>query len=220
MFGKRSEAAGVAVTAAVQTDAGRFEARIPLDVIHNEQVQQSVVVVVKPARRDGPHLAALVQGAAQARFRGDVRERAVAIIVKELIPIDVGHKQVGPAVIVVVPHRHAHPIACSGHSGALGDVRERSIAVVVEQAVVILRARFHQRRHLGAVDQVNVEQTVSVVVEQRNAGGHGFRLVLLRGRAVLRHKMHAGFWSDVLERDVRCRAPVRLGARGSGRLLN
>ncbi len=193
---------------------------IPLDVIHDEQVQQTIVVVIEPARRDGPHFAAIVQGAAQARFRGYVRERTVAIIVKELISIDVGHKQVGPAVIIVVPHCHAHPIAGSGHSGALGDVRERSIAVVVEQAVVILRSRFHQRRHLGSVDQVNVEQAVSVVVEQRNASGHGFRLVLFRSRAVLRDKMHAGFWSDVLERDVRRRAPVRLGARGSGRLLN
>jgi hypothetical protein len=113
-------------------------------VVCHKQIQQSVVVVVEPAGRDGPHLAAVVHGAAQTRFRCDVGERAVAIVVKKLISVDVGQKQIGPAVVVVIAHGRAHPITRSGDSGALGNIGERSIAVVVKQAVVILRDRFHQ----------------------------------------------------------------------------
>ena len=204
------------VTAAVQAHADGFVARIPLAVICNEQVQQPVVVVVEPTGRDGPHLAAFVQGAAQTRFRGDIGERAVAIVVKELIAVDVGQKQVGPAVVVVVAHRHAHPVAGSGDSGALGDVGERSIAVVVKQAVLVLRTRLHQGWHLGAVDQINVEQTISVVVEQRDAGGHCLRLMFLRRRAVLDNKMHARFCSDVLESDAGGSAALADGLRRKG----
>ncbi len=120
---------------------------------------------------------------------------------KKLISVDVGQKQVGPAVVVVIAHGHAHPITRSGDSGALGNIGERSIAVVVKQAVVILRAGFHQRWHLGAVDQINIEQTIPVVVEQRDARRHGLRLVFLRGGAVLGNKMYAGFLSNVLKPD-------------------
>ena len=111
------------------------------------------------------------------------------------------NKQIGPSVVVVVAYRRAHSITSPGYASSLGNIGERSIAVVVKQAVVILRIRLHQGGHLGAIDQVNVEQAVPVVVEQRNARRHGFRLVFLRGRAVLSDKMYASFLSDILKLD-------------------
>ena len=76
-----------------------------------------------------------MHGAAQTGFCGDLCEGAIAIVVKELISVDVGQKQVRPAIVVIIAHRRAHAVTRSGHSGALRHVGECSIAVVVEEAI-------------------------------------------------------------------------------------
>src|ERR1017187_360831 len=128
---------------------------------------------------------------------------------KKLISIDIGEEQVGPAVIVVIAYSDAHPVTRSGNSGALSNIRKRSIAVVVVQAVVILGARFHERWHLGAVDQVDVEQSIPIVVEQRDAGRHCLGLMFLWGGGVLGYEMYAGLFSDVIEPDRARRVALR-----------
>src|ERR1035438_9782909 len=131
---------------------------------------------------------------------------------KKLVPIDIGEEQVWPAVIVVIAYSDAHPVPRSGDSGALSNIRKRSIAIVVVQAVVILGPRLHQRWHRGAVDQVDVEQSIPIVVEKRNASRHCLGLMFLWGGGVLGHEMYAGSFSDVLEPDRARR--VALGKYG------
>src|ERR1035438_2690045 len=99
------------LTGGADGGVSRLMLGIPLAVVGDEEIQQAVVVVVEPARRDRPHLPALQHGAADARFRRYVAERAIAVVVEELIPVDVGEINVGPAVVIVVAHRHAHAVA-------------------------------------------------------------------------------------------------------------
>src|SRR5207237_8585608 len=84
------EAVGLTVTAAVQSHARRLMLRVPLAVIRYEQVEQPIVVVIEPSRRNGPHLSAIVEGAAQAGFRGNVAKRPVTIVMKKAVSIDIG----------------------------------------------------------------------------------------------------------------------------------
>ena len=84
---------------------------LPAAVVHHEQVQQAVVVVIEPAGADRPHLLALKHSAADTRLVGGIGEGTVAVIVKELIARDAGDEDVGPAVVIVVAHGHAGGVA-------------------------------------------------------------------------------------------------------------
>jgi hypothetical protein len=128
---------------------------------------------------------------------------ALAVVAKQLISVDAGYKQVGTAIIVKIADSSAHPITGTGDLRALSDVGEGSIAVVLEQAVVKFWAGFHQRWHLGAVDEINIEQAVPVVIEQGYPCRHGFGLVLLRGGRIVHDKVHTGTFGNILEPDRR-----------------
>ena len=104
----------------------------PVGVVHHEEVEQAVIVVIEPASRHRP-LAALDPGL----FR-DVLETAISQIVVENVPVDARHKQVHMPVVVVIAGRGAHRVPFAGHSGLFGDVPESHPAFVSEEAIPIL----------------------------------------------------------------------------------
>src|SRR4029453_6308740 len=87
---------------AVDADATRLVAAIapslgrPADVIDHQQVEPAVVVVVEPPAGGGPLTAA--DGSAI----GDVFERSVATIAKELVAGHAGDEEIDVAVVVVI----------------------------------------------------------------------------------------------------------------------
>jgi len=93
--------------------------------------------------------------------------------VVESIAVNAGDKQIGKAVVIVVAHGYSHVEAGSQQPGLRGHVREDSIAVVAIEAVVILRRGFFQSRKVGAIGEEDVGPAIAVIVEDRNAPGHG-----------------------------------------------
>ena len=108
---------------------------------------------------------------------GHVGEGAVAVVAEERVAAQAGDEQVGVAVVVVVGGDDAQVVAPAGHARGLGHVGERAVAVVVVQAVPVAGPVLLERLDRRAVDDVDVEPAVVVVVEERDARDHRLRLV-------------------------------------------
>ncbi len=192
--------------------AVRILVDLPVTIVDHEEIEQPVVVVVEPASADGPHLLAMCVLSGNACLGGDFGERAVAIVVKKLVARDVGEKNVGVAVIVVIANGDTHAVACAGDACFFGHVSERAVVVVVEEAIPVCGRGLFERGNLGTVNAVDIEEAVVVVVEQGDAGNHGFRLVLVGGSAVAGDEMKTGLLRNLFEVDA--------GKSGRGRCLH
>src|SRR6478736_6036117 len=82
----------------------------------------------------------------------------------------VAHKDVWPAVVVVVPNRHAKSPAIIRHVSLGGNVCEGSIMVVVKQCSMRWRALSRKRFIGGPVHEIDVEPAIVVVVNQPYTG--------------------------------------------------
>src|SRR3954471_23291193 len=172
---------------------------VDLDVAADEEIELSIVIVVREAAAGRP------SARADARTPGDVLERAVVAIVIEAVSPDTGDVHVLPAVAIHVGGADAHPPAGMCQPRLLGDVFEPAMTeIVVERAARGIRVAgsFDGQR----VDEINIRQTVVVVVEQRDAAAHRFHDELLFGGGVM------------LERDPRVFRDIakqkRRGSRG------
>jgi hypothetical protein len=151
--------------------------------------------------------------ASHAGLDGDVGKCAVAIVMEELVGIDVGNENVGATIVVVITDRDAHAIAGTGKASFFSDVGKCAVVVVAVEAVRVDGRGFFERRDLGAIDTVDVEEAVVVVVKERNAGDHGLGLILIRRGAVASDEVKAGLSSDLFKADGGS-GTCRVGLRG------
>src|SRR5215472_5796905 len=100
---------------------------VDLNVMAHKQIEVAVAIVVNPRAARAPAYAILVQ----AGFLSHIRERAVAIVVKQHAVAPVADEEVVPAVVVVVPHAHAGQPAAHPQAGLGGYVGKRAIAVIL-----------------------------------------------------------------------------------------
>src|SRR5207302_6786604 len=97
---------------------------IEVDEAADEQIQQAIVVVIKPNRARGP------SRRRESCLRGDVSECAIAVIVIENAARILREINIGEPVAVVVAYRHAHPVGVSRNAGFLRYIGEGSITIV------------------------------------------------------------------------------------------
>src|SRR5438105_5665752 len=143
-FAQKAEGTTKNVDAAVLTGAFGYAAlpcqdgviEIVVNVAGNEKVEQAVAVVVAPSCARGP------AAKSDARFFGDVGERAVVIVVVEAILSVVGHVNVGPAVVIVIGDGDAQPPAPVRNAGL--------VASSGRGASMLLVTRHRRGRRLGA----------------------------------------------------------------------
>src|SRR5580700_11567054 len=96
---------GMAVAAHIAVQrADRILIHFPLAVIDNEEVEQTVIVIVEPPGAHGPHFVTIEQSTAYARSRCHVGKRSVSVVMKSLIAGYVYDEQIGPSVIIVITH--------------------------------------------------------------------------------------------------------------------
>jgi hypothetical protein len=189
----------------------------PMAVVDDEEIEKAVIVVVEPTRTDRPHLPAMRMGAGNARFYGDVGKSSVPVVVKKLITGNVGNENVGATIVVVVTNGDTHSVACSGHAGFFSDIGKRAVVVVAIEPVPVVGRGLFKRRNLGAVDAIDVEKAVVVVIEKSHTGNHGFGLIFVRGGAIARHEVEAGLMSYFFEANSRSwRTCRRIGLRRKG----
>ena len=109
---------------------------------------------------------------------------------------EVGDVKILEAVIIVVAHRDSHSVAHVPNSSLLRDVYELELPgfaqKIAKQAVGGLPTRWRgklgvtrvlSRIKCSALNQVHIQVTVVVVVEQGHAGAHDFRHVELARRS-------------------------------------
>ena len=169
--------------------AERLRGIAPLHIVHNEQVQQSVIVHVHPYRSLGPQRPILwVVGVSQSCLLRYVGEGPVAVVVVQRIAIDAGDEDVRAPIVVVVAHCDANVVTGPGQSRRLRHVGESPVAVIPEKTVPILRIVLLQRCDVRAVREKNVRMPVAVVIENRDAARHAFRRISARRLIVLKTK--------------------------------
>ncbi len=178
---------------------------VPLQVVADVEVEVAVVVQVGEGGRCRP-----VSAATQTDGFGDVLEGAVLTVPVEGIPAPAGHEEVRSAVVVEVAHGDTMPIApCQGgDAGFFRDVLEGAVAAVPEQAVAAFGGCLSGGER-AALDGVDVEPAVTVVVDQADAAAHGFGQALQGGCVAVVHEGETGRMG--LIHKVRHVTPGRLG---------
>jgi len=91
----------------------------------------------------------------------------------ERIAVDAGHEQIGIAVVIVISHRHSAIEARAGQSRGFGDIGEYAMAIVAKQTVAVLRIVLFQCGQIGTSGEEDVGTSVAIVIEHRQAAGHG-----------------------------------------------
>src|ERR1700733_7409140 len=76
----------------------------PIEIAGNKQIESAVVIVIEKSRGDRP------TARGDTSLRGDIRKSAVPIVVIQKIFSEVGHVDVGKAVIGVISDRDSHPV--------------------------------------------------------------------------------------------------------------
>src|SRR5215467_368421 len=100
---------------------------IVVDIARYEEVQQAVAVVIAPGCSRGP------AAERHTSLFGNIRERAVVIVVVEAVLAEVRDVDIGPAVVVVVGDGHAESPTVIRNSCFSGDVGERAVVIVVKK---------------------------------------------------------------------------------------
>ena len=105
----------------------------PLDVIHDEKIQETVVIEVQPRGPNRP------LAAAYARLRRHIFECAVTAISIQDVLADTRDKKVNMAVVVEVPCRGRHRVTVPFQPGNRGHVTEAPPSFIAEQSIPLGR---------------------------------------------------------------------------------
>src|SRR5216684_4784454 len=162
----------------------------------------AVIVIVAEGGARTP-----ASGVSYSGFRGDIGERAIAIVVVEQATIEIRNIKVFPSVIVVVGDGGAKSPAAMREPSLGGHIGKSAVVVIViELARMALPClQILQRR---AVHQEDVHPPVVVVVKDCDSAAHGFHDVMFFRAAAGEVEIDAGGAGYVCKRH-----------RGGGRLL-
>ena len=119
--GNRLEEVGMAIRAvAFFVFAAPDVVEIPIQIAKDDQIQKPVAIQIDPRRAGGP------PASRDAGLLRHVGERAVAVVVVELVAAIGGYIKILESVVVVVADGNAHAVSGSLQAGLLGDVLESS----------------------------------------------------------------------------------------------
>ena len=137
-----------------------------VDVVGHVQIQPAVSIQVEHRDRCGP------RRVVDSRRGGDVPERAIALVQEQAIGAEVAEIHVGVAVVVDIADGHAHAVTGVGQSAGDRDILEATIVGLAVQPIGHRRVghRLASIVHCAAVDQVQVEVSVAIEIEQRSPG--------------------------------------------------
>ena len=214
-FTEKAEWAAKNIHAAILTRAGwnatlsseNGMVDVEVHVTGDEEIEKAVAVEVSPGWSGGP------AAESYAGFFGDVGEGAVVIIVVEAILAKVSDVDVGPTVVVVIGDGCAEAPALVGDARLGSDVGEGTIVIVVEESGARGGLGAFHGGNGRAVDEVDVEPTVVVVIEESDAGAGGIEDGgFFWGARALMEAGEAGLPGDIFEDDG---SVVNEAARGN-----
>ena len=190
---------------------GGLMIEIVVHVAGHKQIEPPVAIVVSPGRAVRP-----VPQRDTGLF-GNIAKRPVVIVVVEAVLAEVADEDIGPAVVVVVADCCAESPAVVGYACFRGDIGKRTVVVVVEQGCMRWLSLSAHSIVGRAVDEVDIEPAIVVVVDETHARSIRLENVFLLARAhdVL-PRGQARRLAGILEYD---RSMVDKTARGDGPLL-
>ena len=144
------------------------------DVIRNEKVEAPVAVIIKESAARSPP----ARAARYARFRRNVGERPVAIVVVQDVVPPVGHEEVFKPVVIVISDANALTPTVADQAGFIRHVGEGPVAVIVEEMVRGLLTG-GKAREPRSVDQKNIQPAVVIVIEEGDAAARSLEDVSL-----------------------------------------
>ena len=175
----------------VNTTAHRIDARLPVAVVRNKQIEPAVVVVVNPCRRHRPQLAALRVCASNAGGRGHVGEGAIAVVPVERVAVHAHNVQILQPIVVVVAHCDAHLVAAPLHARARCHIRKGAVAVVTVEAIPEAGIALFERGQRRAVHAIEVGPSIVVEIDDAEAAGQRLHLILAAECAIAQYEIKA-----------------------------
>src|ERR1035438_3836206 len=168
----------------------------PERVVGDDEVQQAVVIVIEPGRRDAEGVRRFDADAGLFR---DVRKRPVAIVVIKRVSARAADEKVLVAVVVIVSDGHPEVVVEVGtkEPGFPCYIFESSVAFVAEQAVIVRGIHLLQLWQFGTVGEEDIHFAVLIVVEDRDAAAHGLNEILPASEVVVGNVGKPGARSDV-----------------------
>src|SRR5262249_26215229 len=143
-----------------------------LDVVHHEEIEPTVEIVVEECGARAP---AWIVGAARSR---DIRKRAVAVVSIELVGSEIRHVEIDAAVVVEVARRRSHAVASRDDAARLRHVGKvqvppsirANLQVVAKEPAASLRrpggsGAGRSGLQGGSLDEKEIEIAIVVVVE-------------------------------------------------------
>src|SRR6266568_5268076 len=165
-----------------------------MNVAGDKQIEPAITVVVTPsgARRPVPK--------SDSSLLRDVGEGSVVIVMVKAVLSVVTHENVRPAVVVVVCYSRAETPAIIGHACFGRYIGKCTVVIVVEQRGVWRRLLALHRIEGRAVNQINVQPAVVVVVDQSHSRAVGVddQLLVRRTHPVV-PSGEASWFCDVFE---------------------
>ena len=149
--------------------------RIELQVVGDVKIDIAVRVII--AKRSGRTPLVPLQ------FSGGALKRSVPPVQEQVVWTVVGDENVVVPVVVHIGDRDSHPPARIAEPGSLSHVVERSIPVVAVQPIRGARSVPAWCVKRAAIDEIDVDLAIVVVVEECDAAGHRFKDVGLFRRS-------------------------------------
>ena len=112
--------------------ADRLGLRIPLHIIYDQQIEQSVAIIIHPGCSHSPQPSVLGVRARQSSAFRDVGERPVSVIVVEGVAAYAGYENVLKAVVIVIADGHADVETLASQASLFRHVSKSAIAIVAE----------------------------------------------------------------------------------------
>src|SRR5579864_7576718 len=140
----------------------------------------AIIVVIEPGRARGPSPRIL-----NTCVRAHVGEGSVTVVVIENASAVTHHEQIRESIVVIVAYSHSHAEKSLSADASLScDLSKASISVIPVQSA--------PQRPLRAVDagscaihEVEIEESILVVVNPAASGTHGLGQVLLGGSCIV-----------------------------------
>ncbi len=134
--------------------------RIKAHVIGDVQIEITISIVVKKYGGAAP------VGIVDSRRAGNIGKSSVGVIVVEAIESVICDVNIQLPVIINISDRYSHSITFAGQSRGFGDILKRAILSLMVQ-MIFFRRFVLILVMLPAIDQINIQTTVIVIVKKR-----------------------------------------------------
>src|ERR1043166_29790 len=143
-----------------------------------------------------------------ARLPRYIGKRTVTVVVIQHVVTCVGDVKVEKAIVIVVADGDTHTVADVPHSGLFSDVDEAQLAGLRKQVLVEPvaglpagwgRGYEFARVETRALDEIDVQIAVVVVIKQGHAGAHDLGHIVMAGCEIEMTKVETGLGRDVPE---------------------